>query len=227
MRVRLGIFAFAFFSLSALVAAFPAESGSPQQETPLVVPAGAPLRLYLTKRARKRTGAAVEAKVLDPVYAFDRQVIPVGAVVLGKVNRLQSIPRWQRVRAILDGDFTPLHRAPIEFTTLVMPDGRRLPLHTVENAGLNSIVSSRPPKKQSSTAPQNTGVLGTGKQKVKDAIQGQIERARNISDMVRGPNKLERIEDYLVAKLPYHPQYVRRGTRFDAELMDQIGRAHV
>ena len=222
MRVRLGILVFAFFPLSALVAAFPAESGSPQQETPLVVPAGAPLRLYLTKRARKRTGAAVEAKVLDPVYAFDRQVIPVGAVVLGKVNRLQSIPRWQRVRAILDGDFTPLHRAPIEFTTLVMPDGRSLPLHTVENAGLNSIVSSRPPKKQSSTAPQNTGVLGTGKQKVKDAIQGQIERARNISDMVRGPNKLERIEDYLVAKLPYHPQYVRRGTRFDAELLDPL-----
>jgi hypothetical protein len=65
-------------------------------------------------------------------------------------------------------------------------------------------------------------VLGTGKQQVKDAIQGQIERAKNISDMVRGPNKMERVEDYLLAKLPYHPQYVRRGTRFDAELLDPL-----
>src|ERR1022692_3422203 len=73
-----------------------------------------------------------------------------------------------------------------------------------------------------SPAPQNTGVLGTGKQQVKDAIQGQIERAKNISDMVRGPNKMERVEDYLLAKLPYHPQYVRRGTRFDAELLDPL-----
>jgi hypothetical protein len=222
MRIGLGILVFAFLPLSAVLAASQAESVSPPRETPLVVPAGVPLRLYLTKRARKRTGAAVEAKVLDPVYAFDRQVIPAGVVVLGKVNRLQSISKWQRVRAILGGDFTPLHQAPIEFTTLVMPDGSRRPLHTAADPGLNSIVSSRLVKKQSSAAPQNTGVLGTGKQKVKDAIQAQIERAKNISDMVRGPNKLERIEDYLVAKLPYHPQYVRRGTRFDAELLDPL-----
>ena len=186
-----------------------------------MVPSGVPLRLYLTRRAPKRTGALVEAKVLDPVYAFDRQVIPAGAVALGKVDRLQSIPKWQRVRAILNGDFTPLHTAPIEFTTIVMPDGSRLTLHTAESPGLNSIVSSRPPK-QTTAAPRNSGVLGAGKQQVKDAIQGQIDRARSISDTIRGPNKMEKLEDYLLAKLPYHPQYVRRGTRFDAELLDPL-----
>ena len=149
MRVRLGILIFAFFPLPVLLAASPAEGSEQQPETPLVVQAGVPLRLYLTKHAPKRTGAAGEAKVLDPVYAFDRQVIPAGAVVLGKVNRLQSISRWQRTRAILGGDFTSLHQAPIEFTTLVMPDGSRRPLHTAENPGFNSIVSSRVVKKQS------------------------------------------------------------------------------
>ncbi|MGB9454978.1 MAG: hypothetical protein WCB12_02980 [Bryobacteraceae bacterium] len=195
----------------------------------MVVPTGAPVRLYLTKRAPKRAGAVVEAKVLDPVYAFDRQVIPAGAVALGKVDPLQPVPRWQRVRAILGGDFTPLHQAPIEFTTLLMPDGSRRPLHTAESPGLNSIVSSRPPKKQSASAPQNTGVVGAGKQQVRDAIQGQIDRARNISETIRGPNRMEKIEDYLLAKLPYHPQYVRSGTRFDAELLDPLsfGSAHM
>ena len=123
---------------------------------------------------------------------------------------------------MLNGDFTPLHKAPIEFTTIVMPDGSRLPLHTAESLGLNSIVSSRPPKKQSDTSQQNSGVIAAGKQQVKDAIQGQLERARTISDTIRGPNKMEKLEDYLLAKLPYHPQYVRRGTRFDAELLDPI-----
>jgi hypothetical protein len=222
MHLRAGILVFVCFPLSVISAQHQAEGGAQQQEIALVVPAGAPVRLYLTKRAPKRTGAVVEAKVLDPVYAFDRQVIPAGAVALGKVDRLQSIPKWQRVSAILNGDFTPLHTAPIEFTTIVMPDGSRMPLHTAESPGLGSIVSLRPPKKQSSTPPQNTGVLGTGKQQVKDAIQGQIDRARSISDTIRGPNKLEKLEDYLLAKLPYHPQYVRRGTRFDAELLDPL-----
>ncbi len=188
----------------------------------MTVPAGVPIRLYLTRRVPKRAGAPVQAKVLDPMYAFDRQVIPAGAVVSGTVSRLQSISKWQRTRAILNGDFTPLHQALIQFTTLVMPDGRKLQLHTAESLGLNSIVPSRPPKKQSSSAAQNTGVLGMGKLQVQDAVQGQIARAKSIPDLVRGPDKKEKLEDYLLAKLPYHPQYVRRGTRFDAELLDPL-----
>ena len=140
MHVRAGMVVLICFPLSVILAQPQADGGAQQQETPLVVQLGVPLRLYLTKRAPKRTGAVVEAKVLDPVYAFDRQVIPAGAVALGKVTRLQPIPNWQRVRAMLNGDFTPLHKAPIEFTTIVMPDGSRLPLHTAESLGLNSIV---------------------------------------------------------------------------------------
>jgi hypothetical protein len=222
MHVRVGILIFICFPVSVISAQPQGHAGAPQQEAPLVIQSGVPLRLYLSKRAPKRTGAVVEAKVLDPVYAFDRQVIPAGAVALGTVTRLQPIPKWQRVRAILNGDFTPLHTAPIEFTTIVMPDGSRLALHTAESPGLNSIVSSRPPKKQSNAAQQNPGVIAAGKQQVQDAIQGQLERARSISDTIRGPNKMEMLEDYLLAKLPYHPQYVRRGTRFDAELLDPI-----
>ena len=222
MRVGAGISILGVASLSILSAAPLAEDGSQQPEIPLVVPAGVPLRLYLTKRVPKRAGAPVEAKVLDPVYAFDHQVIPAGTVVLGTVSRLQPVSRAQRARAILSGDFTPLRTAPVEFTTLVMPDGRRVPLHTAESLGLNSLVPSRPPKKQSSTEPQNTGVLGTGRQKVQDAVQGQIARVKSIPDLVRGPDKKEKVEDYLLAKLPYHPQYVHNRTRFDAELLDPL-----
>jgi hypothetical protein len=192
------------------------------QQVPLVVPAGVPLRLYLSRRVPKKAGAPVEAKVLDPVYAFDRQVIPAGAVVRGRVAQVKAVSKGDRMRAIFGGDFTPLHTAPIEFTTLVMPDGREMPLRTAENAGLNSIYSPHPARKHKTAAPQNTGVLGAGKQKAQDAIQAQMDRVRSIPSMVRGPDKKDMVEDYLMAKLPYHPQYVRKGTRFDVELLDPL-----
>ena len=37
---------------------------------PLTVPAGAPLRLFLTKRVSKKKGAPVEAKLMESVFAF-------------------------------------------------------------------------------------------------------------------------------------------------------------
>ncbi|HLG95104.1 MAG TPA: hypothetical protein VKX49_02200 [Bryobacteraceae bacterium] len=76
--------AIAFFVLTLFVAAAADNGPSKTPEVPLVIAAGVPLRLYLTKRLPKRAGAAVEAKVLEPVYVFDRQVIPAGAVVLGR-----------------------------------------------------------------------------------------------------------------------------------------------
>ena len=61
---------------------------SPQDTSlPLVVPAGVPLRLYLTKRVSKRIDAPVEAKLLTPLYAFDHEVIPAGTQVFGHVSR--------------------------------------------------------------------------------------------------------------------------------------------
>ena len=40
--------------------------------------------------------------------------------------------------------------------------------------------------------------------------------------MVRSPDKLQRLEDYFVTRLPYHPQYVRNRTRFDADLAQSL-----
>lgn len=62
MYLRTGILGLVLFSPYS----FAAEQ-APQQ-VPLVVPAGVPLRLYLTRRVPKREGAPVEAKVFDPVY---------------------------------------------------------------------------------------------------------------------------------------------------------------
>ena len=203
-----------------IVSAVPGTPQPPEetQTVSLVIAAGTPLRLYLTKRLSKSVNEPVESKLLDPVFAFDREVVPAGSVVLGTVVRLKAVSKMQRATAILAGDFTPLHEAEVEYTTLLLPDGRRVPLHTVETAGLKSIADLRPPKKKAAAKP-NSGVLGTAKAQV----QNQIDAARTrVSDTVRGPDKKARLEDFLWAKLPYHPQRVRKGTRFDAELIDPL-----
>lgn len=161
---------------------------------------------------------------MEPVFAFDREVIPAGSIVSGEVSRIQSVSKWQRFHAIAGGDLTPLHVAPVEFHQVILPDGRKLEIHTVATAGLNTIYVEPSKKKSSKPAGQpSTGVLGTAKTAAKDRIHGEINtRSRGIADLVRGPNKKERIYDFLVAKLPYHPQYMRRGERFDAPLSSEL-----
>src|SRR5579871_4994722 len=111
-----------YFSLILLASSALATDGPQQQQVPLVLPVGVPMRLYLTSRVPKRAGAPVQAKLLDPIYAFDREVIPAGAVVLGHVVEVKPVSKAERSHAILGGDFTPLHIAPIEFTSVTMPD---------------------------------------------------------------------------------------------------------
>jgi hypothetical protein len=193
----------------------------------LSVPSGAPLRLYLTQRIPKRLGAPVEAKVLEPVFAFDREVIPAGTVAHGEVSRVQPVSKWRRARAIMNGDLTPLRQAQVRFATLTLPDGRKIATQTMETVGLNSIYtepsSNRKKQKQKSPQNQNGGILGTAKQTAKNRINGAINsRSRGVFDIVRGPNKKEKLVDLLWSKMPYHPQYVRRGTRFDSPLQEPL-----
>jgi hypothetical protein len=225
MRVGLGNLAIACISLCNASATAQTAADEETPRISLNVPSGAPLRLYLTQRVSKRTGAPVEAKLLESVFAFDREVIPAGTVAQGRVSRVQPVGKWQRMRAILSGDFTPLRSAQLEFTTLTLPDGHTVSTHTVETAGLNSIYIEPSKKKKQKAQPPNPngGILGTAKQTAKDRINGAISaRGRGIADLVRGPNKKEKLIDLLWSKLPYHPQYVRRGTRFDAPLRDPL-----
>jgi hypothetical protein len=171
-----------------------------------------------------KLGAPIEAKVLESVFAFDREVIPAGALVSGEVSRLSPASKWTRIQAMLNGNFTPLRIAHVEFTDLKLPDGRSLPVPTLETEGLNSFFIE-PPKKAPKHPPaaEHGGILGTAKHTAKEQIEAAIDaRTHGIASILRGPNKRERMIDFLWGKLPYHPQYLRRGVRFDAPLRDPL-----
>src|SRR5258707_8348149 len=170
----------------SLLSAGLALAQEPSRNVPLTVPAGTPLRLYLTKRIPRRLNAPVQAKMLAPLYAFDREVIPAGTEVFGTVTRLQNVPTGERTKAMMSGDFTPLHLAEVRFTSMRLPDGRRIPIDTVESAELNSLFPSKPPKpRKQNWHTQNDGT-GNGTQIVKDQIDARVSALKSIPDVVQG-----------------------------------------
>jgi hypothetical protein len=186
---------------------------------PLVVESGVPLRLYLTQQLSMKNGAAASAKLIEPVYAFDRIVIPAGSQVRGHVTALDPAGKLVRVHAMLGGDFTPLHRARVEFTTVILPNGQMLKLHTASTVGLPTIYAEpKPSKKKTPSALHNAA-----NREINNQINAQLNsRTYGLGSLVRGPNKKESLIDFLYAKLPYHPQSYRRGTRFDAVLNEPL-----
>src|SRR5262249_39691230 len=127
-----------------------------------------------------------------------------------------------RARAIVGGDFTPLKTAEVSFTSVTLPDGHKMPLQTEESTGLGTIyVEPRPPKKpkQKSTSTNPNGL----RQLLVREVENQANaRSYGLYGLVRGPNKLEWIESFLLSKLPYHPQWYRSRTRFDAVLTEPL-----
>lgn len=200
---------------------------------PLQVESGTPLRLYITKRVWYRDDEIVQAKFAEPVWAFDRIVIPAGTTVEGKVADLKPVPKTVRAMSMVRGDFTPLKRAQVRFTTVHLTDGRSIMIDAGLSAGLGTIFEparpskkpARPPKKTKAKAqPQgpptkSAQIRSFLKQQLKQQAQTQASaRTGGLLDLVRGPNKREWVENFLWSKLPYHPQFYRSGTRFDAVL---------
>jgi hypothetical protein len=185
----------------------------------LAVEEDTPLRLYLTKRVTYRKGDPAVARFAEPVWAFDRIVIPAGTIARGQVTNLQMVPAMVRAMAIVRGDFTPLKRAQLSFNKLILPNGRELEIETRPADGLASIyVPPRPPKpekKRKSTKKQNAKVTQV-RSLARQQAEAQLNaRTRGLLAFVRTPNKREWMEDFLWSKLPYHPQWYRSGTRFD------------
>ncbi len=217
-RAYPAVFGAAFLLLCQFAVAQQAATRPQDITVHLQVDAGTPLRLYITQRTWYRMNAVVEAKFAEPVWAFDRVVIPAGAAVEGRVTELDPVPTMIRAKAIVGGDFTPLKRARISFTTVTLPDGRSLQLATRDSLGLATIyVQPRNNSKQKQV--DTAGKAHELRQAVKQQATAQINaRTRGFFDFIRGPNKREWLENFFLMKLPYHPQWYRSGTRFDAVL---------
>ena len=105
-----------------------AESFEDTTIVPLTVDKGFPLQVALTKKLRIERGGSVYATVVEPVYAFDREVIPSGTELEGKITAFQKAGTLKRISTLLAADFTPPRKPQIIFHTLILPTGARIPI---------------------------------------------------------------------------------------------------
>lgn len=202
-RLAIGAVAALVFSMDARALASPGKA----QEA--MVKTGRPLRVMLDRRVRiGRIGQPVTATLIEPVYAFDRVVIPEGAKVLGHIARIDGESKGARVIALLGGNFTPNRVASLEFDVLVLPDGSEVKIQTRVNPGTAHVI-------QEVAGGQGDGIAARARREV-------AQRARHAISAVKRPGKAQRLKPALVNRLPYHPQHLEAGTIFDAELLSPL-----
>jgi len=196
--------------LLALGASRQAPAQTDEPSIPLVVDAGRPLRVALDRKITvKRVGQPVTATLIEPVYAHDRIVVPMGTKVIGHIEKLESAPKGTRVRAILSGDFTPPRYVRLQFDTLVLSNERTMPIQTSVTEGSENVTLQ---------------VAGASKRKgIVSRARGEIAReAKQAVSAVKAPGKLERLKDMAIRSLPYHPRYLRKGTVYSARLLSPL-----
>jgi hypothetical protein len=212
----------------------------------LVVNTGRPLRVALDERIRlTNVGQPVAGTVTEPVYAYDRIVIPVGTRVRGHVRQIDRGSKFVRARAYLGGNFSPAKHAVLQFDTLLLDEGHELPIDTVVKGGiphvtrrvagdskslgrtdLDQTASNGDAPSRTLPARARSEIRRRANDAVSEAKQRLIDTVASIKSL-REPGQLNRLKDAAVQQLPYHPQYLAKGTVYDAELASPIsfGRA--
>ena len=177
------------------------------------VPSGVPLRVALERRvAIKRVGEPIQGRLVDPVYVFDRVVLPAGSVVEGHIAEIGGVPARRRLTAILSGNFTPPREVRAQFDALVLSDGSRLSLRTSPSRGTAHtvrIAKQRKRREEHKSAPQGAG-------------DGLEEMDRAAIRAFTAPGKMSRLKSTLLGMLPYHRQAWPAGTLFNGVLQEPL-----
>jgi len=195
--------------LAILSCSMAALAGPPllQGQEVTLAPATA-LRIEIDHRVRSHVGASVRGHLTEPVYLIDHEVIPAGSLISGTIRSTHGAPRRERVQRLLAADFTPPRVPDIVFESITLPA-----------AGVNGrIISINAPAVRT-----DARVLTLGTKKQRKSIKGQIGAAikqneHDAAESLKHHHFAEAIEKWAVGQLPYHPEMLWTGTRFNADL---------
>lgn len=197
----------------------PADEPLTSPTVALTVPKGTPLQVALDKEVRiQKVGQPVRGHVVEPVYAFDKLVIPAGTEVMGQVAQVEGVSKGNRVMSALDADFTPAHKIEIEFNEINLAGGKRIPIETKVIPGSGQVIEFV----SAADDNQKKGALDAAAAKTKEAKQQARQEWNNAMSEVKAPGKIHRVERFAIAQLPVHPQYIDAGTIYFAELQEPL-----
>jgi hypothetical protein len=185
----------------------------------LTVPSGLVLQVAIDKETRvQKVGQPIQGRLVEAVYAYDRQVIPVGSAVLGRISALQGVSGGKRFLAGLNMNFTPARKVQVEFNEIVLPDGKHVPIAAVVAPGSGRTIrlATTAGNKKKKT-PKDLAA-----QRMKEAIQEAKRKWKSAMQQVKEPGRMRRLSRFLVAQLPVHPQYLDAGTVYFIELQEPL-----
>lgn len=184
------------------------------------LPAGTPIKVALDSEVRiKSVGQAICGKTTEPVYGFDKLLIPVGTTVKGKVAAIDAVPKRVRTLDAMDGDFSPVRAVHVQFDELVMNDGRHVPIQTVASPAPNGVLSFVPAK---GNAEKKNKVQDAAAKKVSATKQQVRQQWSDLKAQIHAPGKMHKLKRLAIAQLPVHPQYIEAGTSFNADLLQPL-----
>jgi len=191
----------------------------PSETVSLTVPQGTMLQVALDLEVRiKEVGQPIHGRLLEPLYAFDQEVLPVGSEVLGRITEIEKLSGKKRFLAALNVEFTPARKVQVEFDEIIAADGTRIPMETMVTPGSGQTI-------QLITTVDN-GKKKTAKdaasKKMAEAIEEAKRRWHSAMKQVKDPGKMRRLKRFAVARLPVHPQYLEAGTVYFAELKEPL-----
>ncbi len=191
----------------------PLISGTVQPAPPpaieLTLSPGTPIRAILRKSLPvKKIGEPVQAYITDPVYAFDRVVIPKGSELDGHIAQLAHRSIFKKVASYLNADFS-LHRAVyVDFDTLILADGARLPVNT------ETLPDIGPVLKLESNPPRDT---------LTRRAQGMVRsRWHSAISQIKPAALWTRAKSVARSYWPYHKQKIAAGSVFVVELTQSV-----
>ena len=175
------------------------------------LPAGTILAVQLSADAKMKAGTPVSGRLTEPVYAHDKLLIPRGSVLSGTIVELEPAAHGRSVNAKLQGDFTPLHEAAVQFQQITFPGGAQV-----------SIL----------TTPMTQGVETLHIQSAFAAAQHQSLPKRVWNDLngrkneaiatFTAPGKTSRFKKMFYHQLPYHPETLDGGLEYNAALANPV-----
>jgi len=192
---------------------------SPVSTIKLTVPKGAPIHVLLDKEVRiRKAGQPINGRVVEPVYAFDKLVIPAGAEVTGAITNLEGVSNGKRTAAALDANLTPDRKVDVEFTSIRLAGDKTIAMRTHVTSGSGQVtqfISAAEEKHGKATQDAATQRTSAAKQAARQEWDSAMKQ-------VNEPDKLHRLEHFAVAELPVHPQYIEAGTTYFAELEEPL-----
>lgn len=207
--LRHRVFSLSEISANSLIAHASTMAAPAPPQVELTVSESTPIRAELDKAVLvRKVGQRIHAFVEDPVYAFDRMVIPEGSEVDGHIVQLSYRSFVGRIGSYLNADFSPHRIVDVDFDTLILPNGACIPIRASVMPDAGSLL------KLQSYPGQNT-LTGRAKRLVRG-------RWHNAVSQIRPSTIWSHLKFVANSYWPYHKQKIAAGSVFVIELRDAL-----